>query len=485
MKLSELFENVPDIEIRNLMSDSRKKRPQSIFFCVKGMMFDGHKFIEEAISNGAVVIVYSEEIEIRHSDITYIRVKDVISVFNKVADAFYGFPSHKMMMVGVTGTNGKSTVAGIIRDILNKFSPTGSIGTVSVEYGSVKLPPMLTTPDIDDLHGILRDMLDAGMQACTLEASSVGIEQHRVDSIDFDAAVFTNLASDHLEYHGTMTNYFQAKKRLFDMLKPDAVAVVNIDDPYGVKIVEDCPCRVITYGIDHQADYQVTAYQLLKDRTRFTLKTAEMEYELETNLVTRFNIYNLLAAMAVLHVKGVAISQMLPLIKNLRQIEGRMQRINDGQPFNIIIDFAHTPDGIDKVCQYAAAITPKGKRIICVTGSAGRKDSAKRPKIGAVLNKYCDMIILTEDDPRTESPRKIALEIASGIKNTNYVILEDRYAAIRQAIELADPNDTVVVLGKGDERFIYREFGKDSYEGDDAIIHEVLKKHYFTEEEEL
>ena len=484
MKLSELFENVPDIEIRSLMADSRKKRPQSIFFCIKGMMFDGHRFVEEAIANGARVIVYSDEIEFRHSDITYIKVRDVLTVFNKVADAFYGYPSHKMTIFGVTGTNGKSSVAGIIRDILNEFKPTGSIGTVSVEYGSVKLPPLLTTPDIDDLHGILRDMLDAGMKACTLEASSVGIEQHRVDSIDFDVVIFTNLASDHLDYHGTMTNYFQAKKRLFDRLKPEGIAVVNADDPYGMKIVKDCPGRVITYGIDTEADYQVTAYQLLKDKTRFTLKTAEMEYELETNLVTKFNIYNLLAAIAALHLKGVAISQMLPLIKDLRQIEGRMQRINDGQPFNIIIDFAHTPTGIDKVCQYAAAITPKGKRIIAVTGSAGKKDSARRPKIGSVLDKYCDMVILTEDDPRTEDAHDIAMEIASGIKNTNSVIIEDRYAAIRQAVELAEPNDTVVLLGKGDEKFIVREYGTEPYEGDDTIVHEVLQKYYFTEEEE-
>ena len=483
MKLNDLFENVPDIEIKSLMSDSRKKRPQSIFFCIRGMMFDGHKFIDEAIANGAVVIVYSDEIKMTHSDITYIRVRDVLSVFNKVADAFYDYPSHRMLMYGITGTNGKSTVASIIRDILDEFYPTGSIGTMSVEYGSVKLPPMMTTPDIDTLHGIMKDMIDAGMEACTLEVSSVGLEQRRVDSVDFDVAVFTNLTSDHLEYHGTMTNYIQAKKRLFDMLKPEAFAVINADDPYCRKVTENTKAHVITYGIDTPADYQVIAYQLQKDKTRFTLKTAEMEYELETNLVTKLNIYNLLAAIAALHTKGISISQMLPLIKDLSQIEGRMQRINDGQPFNIIIDFAHTPDGIDKVLQYAAAITPRGKRIITVTGSAGMKDSSRRPLIGKILNKYCDMIILTEDDPREEDPRKIANEIAKEIRNTNYVIIEDRYAAIRQAVELGEPNDTVVLLGKGDEKYIYREFGREPYEGDDAIVHEVLQKYYFTEDE--
>ena len=484
MKLTELFENAPDIEIRSLMADSRRKRPDSIFFCVKGMMFDGHKFIDQAVENGAVVIVYSEDLEEMRDDVTYIRVKDVISTFNKVADAFYGFPSHNMTMFGITGTNGKSSISCIIRDILSAFKPTGYIGTIAIEYGSVKLPPLLTTPNIDDLHGILRDMREAGMEACALEASSIGIEQGRVQSIDFDVAVFTNLTHDHLDYHGTMTNYFLAKKQLFDSLKPGAVAITNADDPYGMKVVEDCPCKVLTYGIDHEADYQVIRYQLMKDRTRFTLKVANMEYDLETNLVARFNISNLVAAIAALNVQGIPIADMKPLIRDLSQIEGRMQRISDGQPFNILVDFAHTPDGIEKVCQYASAITPKGKRIISITGSAGRRDTAKRVVFGKILDKYSDMIILTEDDPRDENPRQIAEEIAAGIKKTNYIIITDRYDAIRQAIELADPNDTIVILGKGDEKFIYREYGRDPYEGDDTIVHEVLKKYYFAEGEE-
>lgn len=483
MKLNELFENVPDIEIKSLMSDSRKKRPDSIFFCMKGMMFDGHKFVSQAVQNGAKVIVHSDPVDYSDPAVTYIKVKDVLSVYNKVADAFYGYPSHKLLMFAVTGTNGKSSISCIIRDIMNDYHPTGYIGTISIEYGSVKLPPLLTTPDIDDLHGILSDMVDAGMECCALEASSIGIEQGRVDAIDFDVAVFTNLTHDHLDYHGTMTNYFLAKKQLFDNLKPEAVAVVNADDPYSKKIVENCPCRVVTYGIDNEADYRVVKYQLMKDRTRFTLRVGGMEYDLETNLVARFNISNLIAAIAALHVKGIAIEDMKYQIHDLNQIEGRMQRINDGQPFNIIVDFAHTPDGIEKVCQYASAITPKGKRIIAITGSAGKRDTEKRPVFGQILDKYCDMIILTEDDPRNEKVRDIALDIAAGIRKTNYVIIDDRYDAIRQAIELADPNDTIIILGKGDEKFIYREFGRESYEGDDTIVHETLKNYYFSQGE--
>lgn len=485
LKLTELFENVPDIDIKSLMADSRKKRPNSIFFCVKGMMFDGHKFVDQAIDNGAKVIVYSDPIDTNRDDITYIRVKDVIQAFNKVADAFYGYPSHKLTMFGVTGTNGKSSISCMIRDVLNEFQPTGYIGTISIEYGSVKLPPLLTTPDIDDLHGILKDMMDAGTKACALEVSSIGIEQGRVDSIDFDVAMFTNLTHDHLDYHGTMANYFNAKKKLFDRLKPDAIAITNVDDEHGMEIVKDTKAKVVTYGIDNKADYQATDIQLLKDRTKFTLKVGNMEYNVETNLVARFNVYNLLAVIAALNMKGLDIEAMLPYLNSLSQIEGRMQRVSDGQPFNILIDFAHTPDGIEKVCQYASAITPKGKRIIAITGSAGKRDVIKRPVFGKILDKYCDLIILTEDDPRDEDPSEIADEIAAGIEKTNYVKILERYAAIREAIELADVNDTIIILGKGDEKFIYREFGREAYKGDDVITHEVLNKFYFSKGDQL
>ena len=484
MKLNELFDQVGDIEIRSLMADSRKKRPDSIFFCERGMMNDGHRFVDQAIENGAKVIVHSEPLSHTNPDITYIKVKDVNKVYNKVADAFYGYPSHKLLMFGVTGTNGKSTIACVIRDVLNAYHPCGYIGTIAIEYGNVKLPPLLTTPDIDDLHGILRDMVSAGIEACALEASSIGIEQGRVDSIDFDAAIFTNLTHDHLDYHGTMENYFQAKKKLFDRLKEEAVAITNADDPYGKKIVEDCRCKVVTYGIEKPADYQIVRYQLKKDRTVFTLRCNGMEYELETNLVAKFNLYNLLAAIAALNQKGISITQMLPKLKNIRQVEGRVQRIDEGQPFNVIVDFAHTPDGIEKLCQYASAITPKGNRIIAITGSAGKRDTAKRPIFGEILDHYADMIILTEDDPRDEKPSEIAAEIAKGIHSTEYIMIEDRYDAIRQAVEIAATGDTIIIMGKGDERFIYREFGREPYEGDDAIAKEVIQKYYFGELED-
>ncbi len=482
MKLTDFFENVPEIEIKSLMDDSRKKRPESIFFCIKGYVNDGHDYIDQAIENGAIVIVHSEPIENPNSDITYIKVKDVIHVFNQVADSFYDYPSHKLTMYGVTGTSGKSSIACIIKDILNHIEPTGYVGTLSVEYNNVKLPPLLMSPNIDELHGILHDMVDAGIQSCAYEVSSVSIEQGKVDAIDFDVAIFTNLTQGHLDYHGTMANYFHAKKKMFDQLKEDAVAIVNVDDPSGMKIAQDTNAKVVTYGIDHEADYRVTDYHILKDSIHFTLRVDEKEYRIETNLIARFNIYNLVGAIAALHQKGLAIETIAQYTNQLHQVEGRMQRIKDGQPFNLIVDFAHTPDGIEQVCQYASSITAKENRIIAITGSVGKRDTMKRPIFGEILDRYCDMIILTEDDDRGENVREIAEDIAKGIHHTNYIIIEDRYDAIRQSVELCSSNDTILILGKGDEKFMYREFGREPYEGDDVICHEVLKKYYFGDE---
>ncbi len=485
VRLSTLFQNAPDIEIKSLMSDSRKKRPNSIFFCMKGMMFDGHRFISQAIENGAIVIVHSEMIDKTDPNVTYVKVKNVTQAYNSVANAFYGFPSKKLKMFGVTGTNGKSSVTTLIKNLYNDINLTGYIGTISIEYGNVKLPPMLTTPEIDDLHGILRDMVNAGVKACALEVSSIGIEQGRVNSIDFDIGIFTNLTHDHLDYHGTMENYFQSKKLFFDNMKPSGIVITNVDDPYGLDIVSNTLSKVCTYGINNKADYQATNIQILKDKTIFTLRCFDEEYKVETNLVAMFNIYNLLAAIAALHTQGVDIVELLPKLTKIKQIEGRMERIDVGQNFNVIVDFAHTPDGITKVCEYATKITPKGNRIISVFGSAGKRDVKKRKIFGEIADKYCDMIILTEDDPRNESIHDIACEIASGISKTNYIIIEDRYYAISQAIELAEENDTILLLGKGDEQFIYREFGSEYYMGDDRIAREVIKNRLNSMEETI
>ena len=452
MKLTELFENAPDIEIRSLMADSRKKRPDSIFFCVKGMMFDGHKFIDQAVENGAVVIVYSEELEEMRDDVTYIRVKDVISTFNKVADAFYGFPSHNMTMFGITGTNGKSSISCIIRDILSAFKPTGYIGTISIEYGSVKLPPLLTTPNIDDLHGILRDMRDAGMEACALEASSIGIEQGRVQSIDFDVAVFTNLTHDHLDYHGTMTNYYLAKKQLFDNLKKDAFAVTNKDDKNGLVMTQNCKAAIHTYSTRSLADYKARILEEGFDGMLLEVNGMEVF----VRLVGRFNVSNLLCIYGAAVCLGFEPAEVLRVLSTLSAVNGRFEAIHSPKGWTAIVDYAHTPDAVENVLNTINEIRKPASKVITVVGCGGNRDKGKRPMMASIAKKNSTQLILTSDNPRDEEPKDILSDMIAGLspeEQQQTLVIEDRETAIKTACMLAGKDDVILIAGKGHEDY--------------------------------
>lgn len=478
MILSEIFKDAPSIEIQNIMTDSRKVLAHSIFFCIKGNIHDAHDYVEQATQNGAVVIVHMDDFKKYDSKIIYIRVKDTMKSLVSFTAKFYGNPSEKLFIFGITGTNGKTSVASMIQNLNGHFEHTGYIGTLGVRYDSHKVEGSLTTPDIDQLNQILKQMVDENVVACAIEISSIGIEQHRTDNVEVNIAIFTNFTHDHLDYHGTMENYFNAKKMLFDRLGNEGIAIVNADDVMSKQIIENTEAKVYTYAIEEEADFQAKDIQLFADKTVFTLSVKGSEYRVESNLVARFNVYNLLAAIAALHLKGIAINQIIDQLGQLNQIDGRMERIDMGQPFNVIVDFAHTPDGIEKVMQYAKTITPKASRIIAVFGSAGKRDLKKRPIFGKLANQYCDMTILTEDDPRGESVVEIANQIAQGITTKTYIIIEDRYTAIRQAIELVNANDTILILGKGSETYMYQEFGKETYLGDDVIVREVIEKYY-------
>lgn len=482
MLLSEIFNNAPKIEIAALNTDSRKKIENSMFFCLDGFITNGHRFIEQAIENGAVAIVHSEDIKIYHDDIAYIKVDDVIDSLNKVVARFYNYPSRKMFVYGVTGTNGKSTVTNIIRDIDNHFESCGYIGTIAIKYNNVTLAPDLTTPDAISMFKVLSDMVDNHVDAVALEVSSHGLEQRRVDAIDFDVSIFTNFTYDHLDFHGTLDNYFNAKRKLFLNMKKDGLAVLNIDEPKYEQLKESCECRVVSYGINQPCDYRGENIKLMMNGSEFDLNVRGKTYHVKTNMVAMYNIYNLIAALAAMSESGKDIKELIKYTQHLEQIEGRLEIIDEGQPFNVVVDFAHTPDGLEKIFEYAKMITPQGGDIIAVFGSAGKRDTKKRSVFGQVASRYCNMIILTEDDPRDENPRDIAEEIKSGIAdNINSVFIEDRYAAIRQAIESAGSDDTILILGKGDEVFMYREEGRVPYIGDHNAAREIIHKFYFNE----
>ena len=408
MKLNQLFGSVPAIEIGGLAIDSRKVKPGDMYFCLEGMVNDGHAFAADAVKAGAVCIVHAKDLDEMPEGAVYVKVSDVNKVLNEVASRFYGNPSHVLTMFGVTGTNGKSTVTNIIQSLYSHRAPCGYIGTISISFGDVRREPDLTTPDPILIHSTLAEMVDAGMKACAMEVSSHGLELRRVESVDFDAAVFTNLTHDHLDFHGTMERYFAAKLKLFTSLKKDALAVINVDDPYGRKIIDACTVRTVTYGVERDADYRADDIHLGVEETSFTLIHEGKEYPVKTNLVALFNVYNLLAAIAVLAETVMPLEEILPYTGHIHQVAGRIERICEGQPFNVIVDFAHTPDGMEKIMSYGRLITKEGCKMIAVFGSAGKRDTKKRPIFGELADRYCDMIILTEDDPRDEDPHAIA-----------------------------------------------------------------------------
>lgn len=484
MKLNRLFKDATPLDIKEFMTDSRVELKKSLFFCLKGMVHDGHTFVNQAIKNGAVAIVYSDDIEFVEG-IEYIKVENVVQELNRVAAIFFQNPSQKLNLIGVTGTNGKSTIAKTIKELYSLWSPCGYSGTISIEYGPNKEKPDFTTDETVPLLKMLNRMIKANMKAAALEISSQGLDQHRVDALNFDIAIFTNLTHDHLDYHGNLESYFQAKKRLFTLIKPKGCAIINIDDAYGARLFNEIETRKYSYSIHETADYQAKDIELSALSTKFTLIVQDVEYQLETNFVSEFNLSNLLAVIASLHQSGFTIEQVASQLTHLPQVDGRMEVIQEGQSFNVIVDYAHTPDGFEKIYQFADSITPQNNKIISVFGSAGKRDSKKRPILGSISDKYCQMIILTEEDPRNESALQIAQEISNGIKQNNFIIVLDRYDAILQALELANKNDTVLILAKGNERYITRQFGKEYWMGDDAATKDILKKYIVQKEEQI
>ena len=465
-----------DLNIENIMVDSRVNLSNSIFFCLIGLTVDGHTFIDKAIDNGAIAIVHSKNIE-KKDNITYIKVDDTTKALNDFADYFYGYPSHNMKIYGVTGTNGKTTISYVTYDLLNKLNTkSGYIGTLGYEYENKMHEQYFTTPNINDLHMMLAEMKQAGCNAAAIEISSQGLDLHRTDSVDVDVASYTNLTHDHLDYHKTYENYFNAKARLFENMKKDGVACINIDDEYGKKMIERCNCRVVTYGIDNEADYKANDLKLFEDHSEFNLIYKNESYFINTNMVAKFNISNLLSVIASLVETGYKLEDIIPLLSNIHFVPGRCMHINEGQDFNVLVDYAHTPDGFIKILDYAKAITPKDKKILVVFGLRGSGDTEKRPECGQIVDKYCDEIIITCDDNHFEDINSILDGIESGIKNHKAHRFEFRDKAIEFAINECKTGDTLCILSKGIETFYKVGAGEVPYEGDHNVASRVLKQ---------
>ena len=474
MKLKELMNTNFDVEITHISSDSRQVIPGTMFFCLEGMHVDGHQFVEKAIEKGAVVIVHQNPVY-QNENTIYIKVDDVYETLEEVVDVFYDKPSSKLSVYGVTGTNGKSTMTSTIRTLLERFNePTGYIGTISIEYNDKVLEPSLTTPDIIEMNQILKDMVDDGIKSVALEVSSQGLDLRRVDTLDFDVVSFTNLSLDHLDYHKTMENYYLAKKRLFQLIKPEGKMIINIDDAYGKRLYNEIehPHRY-SVSLEKEADYQAINIHLSKDESKYTLLHQGESYEVKTNMVAMFNVYNSLEVIAMLHQGGYDLKTIIAHMRDLPIVKGRVNFIDEGQNFNAVVDYSHTPDGFEKIYAYLKEITPG--RLITVYGNAGGRDHSKRPIMGKISAQYCDLLVITEQDRRHENVAEIKEEMLRDAQDAPHVFIEKRYEAIEYALHHAKQGDTIVVLGKGDERFQHGPKGLESWPGDDRVVRDILK----------
>ncbi|MEG0284298.1 MAG: UDP-N-acetylmuramoyl-L-alanyl-D-glutamate--2,6-diaminopimelate ligase, partial [Erysipelotrichales bacterium] len=474
MKINKLINVDSQIEIDYLSEDNRDIKENTMFFCLKGANFDGHQAIEQVVKQGAKAIVHSDDIENKIDGIIYHKVDDVLLSMASIATKFYNNPGDTLNMIGITGTNGKTTTAWLLYDILNKLSSCGYIGTIAIEFNNKEYHNLYTTPKPIELNYYLAEMVEDKVKYCALEVSSHALVQHRAACIDMKYGIMTNLTFEHVNFHGSMEEYALAKGILFENLSSEAHAILNIDDITYDDYAKKTDAKVFSYGVNQKADMNAKDIVIEPNKTSFTLVVDNKEYNVETNLVAMFNVYNLMACLSVLYLEGYDMNDIIPLLDKLTYPQGRMEDIDEGQDFKVIVDYAHTPDGFEKVFEYAQTIV--SNRVISVFGSAGGdRDREKRPILGELAEKYSDCILLTQEDNRTESVESVARSIASGIKNKSYEIIEKREQAIIDAIDMAQSGDVILILGKANDK--YNVVGNEPipYEGDIDLSRRLLK----------
>lgn len=469
MQLKQLILDLPtlavegslDREIIGMTYDSRRVTPGTLFVAVAGQRDDGHNYIQAAVDRGAVAVVCQRD-DFVQQRAAKILVEDSRLAMAKLAAAFYQRPASQLKMIGVTGTNGKTTVAFLIKHLLESAGvKTGLLGTIRYEIGERVIPAQRTTPESLDLQQMLAQMVRAGCQACVMEVSSHALEQHRVAEIDFDIALFTNLTQDHLDYHGTMEAYFQSKKRLF-LARPSAgkrkAAVINIDDSYGGRLVRETqPEVLVSYGIEQPAHIRARNIKLGRDQTQLIVEAEAEKLHCRLPLIGRHNIYNALAAIGAARLMNIPSAVIPRALSTIPPVPGRLEKISAGQPFGVVVDYAHTDDALKNVLLTLREITPG--RLLLAFGCGGNRDPGKRPKMGRVAAELSDLCVITSDNPRHESAALIAERILEGyelVKPEGCLVELDRRRAIDQLIRAARPGDTVLIAGKGHET--YQEF---------------------------
>ncbi|MBR6888026.1 MAG: UDP-N-acetylmuramoyl-L-alanyl-D-glutamate--2,6-diaminopimelate ligase [Selenomonadaceae bacterium] len=470
-KLSELALLIPDaeiiggdVEISGVEHDSRKVETGNLFVCMEGAHVDGHNFIPQAVSRGATAILTTRKNFTPPENISALVVPDMLNALAVIVPYFYDYPSRKMRVIGVTGTNGKTTTTYLLREIFQSAGfKVGLIGTIQNLIGDESFPVRNTTPNVIDLQKILVDMLAEKVQVVVMEVSSHALAENRVAGVEFDTAIFTNLTQDHLDFHGTMENYLRAKAKLFDMVsrhgrKKNKTAIINVDDAASAEILKHCLCEKITYSVGNPADLRGAEVQCEMRNAQCVIETAQGKMNLSLQITGLFNVYNVLAAAGAALAENIRPDVIKRALENFKSVPGRFERIFADVPFEVIVDYAHTPDGVKNVLQTARQIV-KGK-IITVFGCGGDRDHGKRPIMGKLAAELSDVVIITSDNPRTEDPEKILDEIAAGIDKKIYERIVDRRAAIFRAIELAEAGDIVLILGKGHENYQILNTGK-------------------------
>jgi UDP-N-acetylmuramoyl-L-alanyl-D-glutamate--2,6-diaminopimelate ligase len=481
MKLSKLLAGVPvtklfqtmygrmvvtqDVEINRIQYDSRRIMDNDCFVAIRGVHGDGHSFIQDAINRGAKVVVMQDDARVSdsffmHAGVVKVVVPDSRKALAQMASNFFDLPSTKLEIVGITGTNGKTTTSTLVYHILQAAGrEPGLIGTIEYRIGSEVRPAVHTTPESLELNEMLATMVQRNCRSVSMEVSSHALHQSRVFGVNFHAAVFTNLTQDHLDYHGTMEEYFKAKKILFDGLKSTATAIFNADDPYGKRIVERTSARKLSYGI-HKADVQAENIRLSLDGSSFEVRYDDRTEKISSALVGRFNVHNILAGYATGLALGIPPEVIQEGIGRVQNVRGRFERIASPRGWTAIIDYAHTPDALEKCLRTIHDVlpTPRRGKIITVFGAGGDRDRAKRPIMGRIANTLSDLTIVTSDNPRTEDPEAIVDQIVQGMEDHERVVRQvDRRRAIEHALSIAGPNDAILIAGKGHEKFPFSD----------------------------
>ncbi|TEB13126.1 UDP-N-acetylmuramoyl-L-alanyl-D-glutamate--2,6-diaminopimelate ligase [Pelotomaculum propionicicum] len=465
----------PAVPVKGIAYDSRQVEPGFLFVAVKGFKADGHEYINEAIKNGAVAVVTQREADLPPG-LAWALTPDTRLALALLAARFYGYPSSKMKMIGITGTNGKTTTTNLVAAVLSAAGQkTGLIGTIHNRIGDRILPVKHTTPESLDLQRLLADMAAEGVGTCIMEVSSHALALHRVAGCEFDVAVFTNFTQDHLDFHENMEDYLETKLGLFKSLalpgvkKQGKYAVVNIDDARAAEFIRSAGVPVYTYGIESQADVRAEGIEVSARGVNFTARGRWGSCPLKLKITGLFNVYNTLAAFAVTAALGIPANTIRDTLEATGGVAGRFELVDKGQDFAVIVDYAHTPDGLENILKTAVQIT-RG-RLITVFGCGGDRDRTKRPLMGQIAAKYSDFVIITSDNPRTEDPLGIIDEIENGLKpaanECRYTVEPDRRKAIRAAVKAARPGDVVVIAGKGHED--YQIIGTRKFPFDDRL----------------